>query len=120
MIDHAGGLRGNLAVVLAVAVPPLQLFEVAVKVLLAHLAERADDAPLEQRPHALDAVRVNSAVNPLLDAVVHGLMAGVVVGDAEVGRHQRNRTGGAGPRPRVRSSGPSCSSCRRTRDSWAD
>lgn len=72
--------------VVAVAVPPLQFLQVTVKVLLAHLVERADDAALEQAPHPFDGVRVHVADNPLLRPVVHRLMAGVVVRDAEVGR----------------------------------
>ena len=79
------GVSENMGVV-PIVVPPFQFFKVAVQMLHAHLVERSDDAPLEQRPDAFDAVGINVAQDPLLDGVVDGLMAGVVVSNAQVGR----------------------------------
>ena len=53
-------------VVVSVVEAPLQFFEVAVHVLLAHLVERADDRALEQRPHALGAVQWTSPTTQTL------------------------------------------------------
>jgi hypothetical protein len=47
---------------------PLNLVEVAVYVLLAHVVEGADDRPLEQGPSVLYAVRVDIAPDPFLFA----------------------------------------------------
>lgn len=60
--------------VLPVVVPTLQLLEVTVHVLHAHLVERADDGSLEQAPDALDRVGVDIAHDPLLGAVIHALV----------------------------------------------
>ena len=65
--------------VVPVVEPSLQFFEVAVQVLRADLVERADDGPLEQRPDALDAVRVHVANHSLFSRVVHRLVPGVVI-----------------------------------------
>ena len=62
-------------------VPPLELFEVTVHVLHAHLVEAADDGALEQAPDALDRVGVDIAHDPLLGAVLHALVARVAVAD---------------------------------------
>ena len=59
----------NVAVV-SVVEPPLQLFEVAVKMLRADLVESPDNGTLEQAPYALDAVGVNVSDNPFLDGVI--------------------------------------------------
>ena len=72
--------------VVSVAVSPLELFEVAVEMLLRDLVEGSDDAALEQAPDALNGVRVDIAHNPFLDGVVDRLMAGVVVCDSEICR----------------------------------
>ena len=71
-------------VVLSIVVSPFQFVDVAIHVLDAHLVERAGERTLEQRPHALDAVRVNVAHDPFLFGVVHGFMAGVAVLDADI------------------------------------
>ena len=63
-------------IVLAVAEPPLKLFEVAVQVLL------ADKAPATSTgPNSLDGVGVN---HPILHGVVDRLMLGVMVGEITV------------------------------------
>ena len=82
--DPAQGV-GEDARVVAVVVPPLKLFEVAVHVLLAHLVERAYQRPLEEAPHVLDVVSVNVTHNPLFVGVVNGFVAGVIVGNSQVG-----------------------------------
>ena len=48
--------------------------------------ERSDDAPLEQRPDALDTVGVHVSQDPLLNRMVNGFMASIVVGNPQVGR----------------------------------
>ena len=53
--------------------------------LAAHLVESADDRTLEQAPHAFDTVSVHVAHDPFLDRVIDGLVAGVVVGDPQIG-----------------------------------
>ena len=53
--------------------------------LLRDLVEGSNDAALEQAPDAFDAVRVNVTDNPFLGGVVDGLVAGVGVGNAEIG-----------------------------------
>jgi len=62
--------------------------------------KRTNDGPLEQRPRALDAVRVDITTNPLFCAMVDRLMNGVGVSDALVGRvligHQALRFGAYG------------------------
>ena len=78
------GVREDVRVV-AVVVPPFQLFQVAVQVLCAHLVEGTDDGALEQAPHALDAVGMNVTHDPLFGRVVDHLMASIVIGDAQVG-----------------------------------
>ena len=75
---------GEDARVAPVVEPPLQFFEVAVDVLQADLVERPDDRPFEQRPDALDAVRVQVPDDPLLRGVVDRLVPRVVVRDAHV------------------------------------
>ena len=47
--------------------------------------ECSDYRPLEQAPHALDAVGVDLADNPLLRGVAHGLVYGVVISNPHVG-----------------------------------
>ncbi len=71
--------------VVAVVEAPLQFFKVTAHMLAAHFVERADDGALEQAPDAFDAVGVHVTYDPLLDRVVDRFVAGVVVGDAEVG-----------------------------------
>ena len=51
----------------------------------AHTMECSDNRPLEQAPHALDAVGVDLADNPLLRGVAHGLVLGVVISNPHVG-----------------------------------
>ena len=70
--------------IVPVVVPPLQLFQIAVQVLHAHLVESADDGPLEEAPHALDAVGVHVPDHPLFLGVLYGLVPGVLVRDAQV------------------------------------
>ena len=71
--------------VVAVVEAPLQFLEVAVHMLDAHLVEGPDDRTLEQRPHALNAVGVDIADYPPLVGMADRLVAGIVVGNAEVG-----------------------------------
>ena len=60
---------------------------------------RAGDGPLEERPHAFDGVGVNVGADVLLGAVIHGLMARVVVRDAAIaGMVVRTDRGGLGLR----------------------
>ena len=70
--------------VIPVVESPLQFFEVAVEMLDAHLVKGADDGSLEQAPHALNAVGVNIADDPLFGRMAHSPMHGVFVRDAEV------------------------------------
>ena len=51
--------------VVAVVEPPLQLFEVAVKMLRADLVESPDNGTLEQAPDALDAVWCERRPRPI-------------------------------------------------------
>ena len=44
--------------IVPVVEPPLQLFQVAVHMLDAHLVEGSDDGTLEEAPHAFDTVGV--------------------------------------------------------------
>ena len=71
--------------VVPVVESPLQLFQVAVQVFPAHLVEGADNRPLEQAPHALDAVGVDLSDNPLLRGVAHGPVYGVMIFNPHVG-----------------------------------
>ena len=71
--------------VIAVVEPPFQLLEVAVEMLCADLVESAHDGTLEERPDALNTVRMNIPYDPFLCGVVHCLVAGVVVLDTDVG-----------------------------------
>ena len=50
----------------------------------AHAMERSDNRPLEQAPHALDAVGVDLSDNPLLRGVAHGPVYGVVISNPHV------------------------------------
>ena len=70
---------------LAVVAATLQLDRVADQMLRADLAEGPDDPTLAQRPHALYAVGVPVAANPLLLGVSHCLVARVVVRDPQIG-----------------------------------
>ncbi len=81
--DALEGVPENVAVV-AVVEPPLQFFEVTVKMLRTDLVKRSDDGSLEKRPYALDPVGMNGADNPLLCGVVDRLMARVVIRDPQV------------------------------------
>ena len=56
---------------IAEVMPVDELPDVAVQVLLADLVERPLVRPLQHRPEAFDAVRVNHAVDVLPDAVLH-------------------------------------------------
>ena len=53
--------------------------------LHADLVKRADERPLKQAPHILDAVGVDIAAYPFVVAVVDRLVPGIVVRDADVG-----------------------------------
>src|SRR5258708_9796578 len=80
-------LRDRVAeqeLVLSIVEAEFKLAQVAVKVLGADLMEGADYRPLEQRPHALHAVRVDIAAYPFLCAVVDTLVDRVVVPEADV------------------------------------
>ena len=55
-----------------------------VRELLAHLAERAGQRSLEQRPDVLDGVRTHVADDPHFLGVAHGFVPGVVVRDADI------------------------------------
>src|ERR1700733_5296604 len=70
--------------ILALIEAPLKFLKVAIQVFCAHLMVRANDRPLEQRPYALDAVRVNITPHPFLRAVVNTVMLCVRVLDPEV------------------------------------
>lgn len=61
-------------VVLAVVVPPLLLVEVSRKMLHGNFVIGPDDAPIEQRPDALDRVGVDLPVYPLALGLVDRLM----------------------------------------------
>jgi hypothetical protein len=64
-IEH-GGIE-------AVIVTELKFRDVERHIFRGHFVERADHATLEDRPEALDCVRVNGANNVLLLVVLHGL-----------------------------------------------
>ena len=81
--DAPEGVAEDVRVV-PVVESPLELLEVAVHVLGAHLVERADDRPLEQAPDAFYAVRVNVSGDPLFLGMSNSLMARVVVRDSHV------------------------------------
>ena len=51
----------------------------------ADMVVATDDGALEEAPYVLDAVGVDVVAHPFLDAVVHGFVSRVVVGDACVG-----------------------------------
>ena len=70
--------------IVAVIETPFQFLKVSVQVLGAHLVEGSDDGPLKQAPDALDAVGMNVTHNPLLRRMANGLMASVVIGNAQV------------------------------------
>src|ERR1035437_1104079 len=72
--------------VLPSVLSPLELIEVRLKMLSAHLMIRADDSPLKQAPRALYAVRMNIAAYPLFRAMVDRLMRCIGVGNAFVRR----------------------------------
>jgi len=55
-------------------------------VLDADLVVRADDRPLEQRPHAFNTVCVNVATDPLFSPVIDTVVFGVRVRDPEISR----------------------------------
>ena len=82
--DPLHGVTEDMRVV-AVVESPLQFLKVAVQVLDAHLVKGADDGTLEQAPHALYAVGVNIAHNPLLGNMAHCLMSRVVIRNPQVG-----------------------------------
>ena len=84
-VDDAPERVDEDMVVAPVAVPPFQLFEVAVEMLLADFVEAPDDTSLEQAPDTLYSVGVDIAYDPFVDAVVDRLVPGVIVGDADVG-----------------------------------
>lgn len=84
MNDLSQSIPENVGVV-PVVEPPLQLLQVAVQVLDADLVEGSDDGPLEEAPDTFNAVGVDIAHDPLIDAVAHRLVAGIMVGDPQVG-----------------------------------
>ena len=47
--------------------------------------KRPDNRAFEQAPHPFDAVSVNISVNPFLFRVVDGFVAGIVIGNADIG-----------------------------------
>ena len=80
-LDHAAERVNEDVVIVAIVVSPLQFFEVAVDMLDGDLMECAHERTLEQRPHALDGVRVHVAHDPFIDGVVDAL---VLVSHSEI------------------------------------
>src|SRR5580692_2986467 len=72
--------------VVALVESPLKFVKVCVHVLGADLMIRTNDRPLEQRPYALNRVRVDIAAYPFLRAMVDRLMRRVGVGYSNVTR----------------------------------
>jgi hypothetical protein len=68
--------------IVAVVEPPFQFIQVGIKMLDRDLMIGTDYGALQKAPGGLNAVRVNVAAYPLLDAVVDGLVAGIFVADA--------------------------------------
>ncbi len=71
--DQTQGIPEDVRVV-AVVEAPFQFLKITVQMFRTDLMERSDDRPLEQAPHALNAVGVDIADNPFLSGVVDGLM----------------------------------------------
>jgi hypothetical protein len=95
----AGGLvsapcygRAEDVRVVAVVVPKFELGNVQRQVLAADLVEAAHDAALQQRPKAVDGLRVNDAIDVLLFGMPHDAMreflAQVSIARMFVGRDQ--------------------------------
>ena len=84
-VQNAAQCVGEDIRVIPVVETPLQFFQVTIKMLDAHVMECSDNRPLEQTPHAFDAVGVDLADNPLLRGVAHGLVYGVVISNPHVG-----------------------------------
>src|SRR5436853_871786 len=83
--------------VVAIVVTELEFRDVQRQVLFADLVERADDAALQQRPEAVNGLRVHHAVNVFAARVVHDLMrealAQLAVAFVFIGRDQADLSG---------------------------
>lgn len=73
-------------VVVAVGETAFQLFQVPCQMLAAYLVKSPHDGPLKEAPNALNAVDMHITYNPLFLTVVDGFVAGVMIGNAKVGR----------------------------------
>jgi hypothetical protein len=71
--------RSEYIGILPVVVSELKFGDIQVQIFLANLAVSADDAALQNRPEALNRVRVNCANDMLADAVVNDAMLEAMV-----------------------------------------
>src|SRR5256885_866006 len=83
-LDHANKRIAEQIWVIALVEAPFELIQVGIQMLPAYLMIRADDRPLEKRPHAFHAVCVNVAAHPLFASVIDCLMFSVLVCDSFV------------------------------------
>ena len=77
--------------VLAIVIPELEFRNIERHVLATYFMKRPHDAALEDRPEAVNRIRVNRTDNILLGGMVYGAMRGVsqaVVDVALIGREQ--------------------------------
>ena len=96
-------------VVPAVVVPELKFRDVQRQILAADLVEAAHDAALQERPKAIDGLRVNDAIDVLLFGVPHDAMRENVIqfpiARMFVGRDQADLLGNSGANETVQGFG---------------
>lgn len=83
-VEQANDRVAEQVRILSVVEPELQLVNVGIEMLGAHLMERTDDRTVKERPHTFDPVCVNVAADVLLGSVVDGFVSRVLVCDPVV------------------------------------